>query len=84
MVELGIIPRVSVVAVFTGITAGDVVCRLTLGDCTVVTRAARAEHGIVVDPSHVLECRGRVTIFADIRGVNVRGIFARGVHTIVT
>ena len=55
MIKLGIAPRVGVVAVFTGITAGDVVCRLTPGDCTVVTRAARAEHGIVVYPSHVLE-----------------------------
>ena len=55
MIELGIVPRVGVVAVLTGVTAGDVVCGLTLGDCAVVTRAARAEHGIVVDPGHVLE-----------------------------
>jgi hypothetical protein len=37
----------------------------------------------VVDSCDVLEARGRMAIFTQIRGVNVRGVFARGVHAVM-
>ena len=48
-----------------------------------MTGATGAQYRVVINPRHILECRGRVTIFADIRGVNVRGIFTRSVHAVV-
>ena len=71
-------------AVVAGVTTLDMGCWFTLGSSAVVARATGAQHGIVVNSCDVLEGRGRVAIFAHIRGVNVRGIFARSVHTIVT
>ena len=37
----------------------------------------------MIDTRYILECRGRVTIFADIRGVNVSGVFACRIYAIV-
>ena len=69
--------------IFAVVATGDMRCRLTFCDCAVVARATGAEHGVVVDSRHVLECRGRMAILADVCGIDVRGIFARGVHTVV-
>jgi hypothetical protein len=71
------------VAVITGVAAGNVGCGLTFCDCAVVTRATCTQHGIVVDSRDILKARGRMAIFTDIRGVNVGGVFAGGVHAIV-
>ena len=84
VIKLGITPRVGVMAVIASVAASNVGCGLAFCDRAVMTRATRAKHGVVVDPRHILECRGRVAIFADIRGVNVRGVLTGGVHTIVT
>ena len=48
-----------------------------------MTGATGAQYRVVINPRHILECRGRVTIFADICGVNVRGIFASGVYAVM-
>ena len=84
MIELGIIPRVSVVAVFTGVAASNVGCRLTLCDCAVVARGTCTKNRVVIDSRHALETRGRMAIFTDVSSVDVCGVFTRGVHPVVT
>ena len=70
-------------AVITRIAAGNVIGRFAFCDCAVMTRATGSQDSIVVDSRDVLEARGRVAILADIRGVNVRGVFACRIYAIV-
>ena len=84
VIELGIAPRVGVVAVVASVRTLYVRGGFSLSNRSIVTGAAGAQYRVVINPRHILECRGRVTIFADICGVNVRGIFTRSVYAIVT
>ena len=83
VIELGIAPRVGVVAVVASVRTLYVRGGFSLSNRSIVTGATGTQDRVVINPRHILECRGRVTVFADIRGVNVRGIFTRSVHAVV-
>jgi hypothetical protein len=83
VIELGIAPRVGVVAVVASVRTLYVRGGFSLSNRSIVTGAAGAQYRVVINPRHILECRGRVTIFTDIGRVNVRGIFASGVYAVM-
>ena len=83
VIELGITPGVGVVAVVASIRTLYMRGGFSFGDGAVVARATGSQHGVVVDSRHVLECRGRMAILADVGGIDVRGVLARGINTVM-
>jgi hypothetical protein len=71
VIKLSVVPRVGVVAVLTSIATCDVVCRLTLGDCTVVTRLTAANDGTVINARYSVPVLASVATFTIVGDLDV-------------
>jgi hypothetical protein len=71
------------VAVVAGVATLDVCRRFALGCGAVMTRAARAKHGVVVDSRDILKARGRMTVFANIGCAYVSRVFTRRIDAVM-
>jgi hypothetical protein len=83
MIEYGRRPRICRVAIVAGIAAGDVRGAFALGDTVVVTGAARTDNLQMINPYDWLPRRRAMTIFANVRGIDVARALACGGTAVV-
>jgi len=85
MVENSRRPGICRVAVIACIATGDVHGAFALGDTAVVTGAARTNDLQVINANHGLPRRRAMTIFANIRGIDVvRALACSGTAIVAT
>lgn len=83
MIEDGTRPSGGVMAIITGVTAGNMRGRFTHGGCAVVAAETGAEHFVVIGTGDGCPGSRAVTTVAQIRRLNVRGVFAGRCRAIV-
>lgn len=83
MVEVGRHPGNCRMAVITDIPCSNVTRMLALSSCTVMAVAAAAYYLGMVDKRNRFPAGRAVTIFANIRGLNVHWALARRIHAVV-
>ena len=76
-------PANRAVAVVTGIAAGDMRRVLANGNGAIVAGDASANYLGVIDGQYWRKNIRRVTVFADVRCLNMRLVFANGIRTVM-